>query len=169
MTFLDLRDCHSTTSRALGGTARATYNTVQSAIQRHCREGNSRANASPYNRAMGAPPPISIQCECGEARSVPFGQTWTCERCGRSWDTQQIPANEYLARVRRMRRFQIEPFGLVALGIVVFAPFIFFVDPRVLFLALVASFAFITFYMPYWRRRVRRAAADAPKWELHPE
>jgi hypothetical protein len=38
----------------------------------------------------------------------------------------------------------------------------------VLFVALIASFAFVTFYMPFWRRRVRRAVADAPTWELHP-
>jgi hypothetical protein len=118
---------------------------------------------------MGAPPPVSIQCECGEARSVPFGGTWTCERCGRVWNTRQIPEHEYLARVRRMRRFKVEPFGLVALGLAVFIPLIFFVNPSVFFLALFASFAFIAFYMPFWRRRVRRAAADAPTWELHPE
>jgi hypothetical protein len=118
---------------------------------------------------MGAPPPITIRCECGEERSVPFGQTWTCERCGRSWDTDQIPAHEYLARVRRMRRFRVELFGLLALGLAVFVPLILFVDPSVLFLALFASFAFIAFYMPFWRRRVRRAVGDAPTWELHPE
>lgn len=100
---------------------------------------------------------------------MPFGETWTCERCGRVWDTQQIPAAEYLARVRRMRWFRVELFGLLALGLAVFVPLIFFVDPNVLFLALLASFVFIAFYMPFWRRRVRRAVADAPAWELHPE
>ena len=99
---------------------------------------------------------------------MPFGDMWTCERCGRAWDTQQIPAEEYLARVRRMRLFRLEPLGLLALGLTVFAPLVFFVDARVLFVALIASFAFITFYMPFWRRRVRRAVADAPTWELHP-
>jgi hypothetical protein len=118
---------------------------------------------------MGAPPPITINCECGEQRSVPFGETWTCERCGRRWDTQQIPAHEYLARVRRMRRFHLELFGLLAVGIAVFVPLIVFVNTSVLFLALFVSFAFIAFYMPFWRRRLRRAAADAPKWELRPE
>ena len=68
-----------------------------------------------------------------------------------------------------MRRFHVELFGLLALGIVVFVPLIVFVDASVIFLALFASFAFIAFYMPFWRRRVRRAAADAPRWELHPE
>ena len=118
---------------------------------------------------MGAPPPIAIECECGERRSVPFGETWKCEKCGRRWDTRQIPENEYLARVRRMRRFHIELFGLLAIGVLVFAPLILFVDVSVVYLALFASFAFIAFYMPHWRRRLRRATADAPQWELHAE
>jgi hypothetical protein len=118
---------------------------------------------------MGAPPPITIACECGERRSVSFGETWTCDQCGRRWDTRQIPENEYLARVRRMRRFHLELFGLLAIGVAVFAPLILFVDLSVIYLAFFASFAFIAFYMPHWRRRLRRAMADAPKWELRPQ
>jgi hypothetical protein len=118
---------------------------------------------------MGAPPPISIRCECGEDRSVSYGEAWTCERCGRCWDTRQIPADEYFARLRRMRRFRVEVLGLVALGITVFVLLIVFVQPGLIFLAGITSVFFIVLYMPFWRRRVQRAAADAPKWELHPE
>src|SRR5438552_17162534 len=118
---------------------------------------------------MGASPPISISCECGEKRSVPYGEAWTCERCGRRWDTRQIPADEYLARLRRMRRFRVEVVGLVALGLAVFVPLILFVEPALIFLAAITSAMFIILYMPFWRRRVQRAAADAPTWELHPE
>src|SRR5437870_2590340 len=39
-------------------------------------------------------PPITIRCECGESRDVAYGELWRCERCGRSWNTQQIPAEE---------------------------------------------------------------------------
>jgi hypothetical protein len=118
---------------------------------------------------MGARPPITVYCDCGEERSVSYGERWRCDGCGRDWDTAQIPADEYFARLRRMRLFRFEPLGLFALGLVVFLPLILFVNTSVIFLALIASFAFITFYMPFWRRRVRRAVADAPKWELHPE
>lgn len=100
---------------------------------------------------------------------MPFGETWTCERCGRSWDTRQIPEHEYVARVRRMRWFRVELFGLLALGAAVFVPLVLFVDANAIFLALLVSFLFIAFYLPFWRRRVRRAAADAPTWELHPQ
>lgn len=118
---------------------------------------------------MGTAPPITIRCECGDERSVPFGETWTCERCGRSWNTQQIPVHEYLARVRRMRRFRVELFGLLAIGLAVFVPLILFVNPGLIFLAGVVSVMFIMLYMPYWRRRVRRAVGEAPTWELEPQ
>ena len=100
---------------------------------------------------------------------MPLGGTWTCERCGRVWDTQQIPAAEYRARVRRMRLFRLEPLALLAFGVAVFAPLVAFVDRGLIFLAGTLAFAFIIFYMPFWRRRVRRAVDDAPKWELNPE
>jgi hypothetical protein len=68
-----------------------------------------------------------------------------------------------------MRRFQIELIGWAVLMLAVFVPLVLFVDSGYLFLALVAGLAWMFFYMPFWRRRVRRAAANAPRWELHPE
>jgi hypothetical protein len=114
-------------------------------------------------------PPINISCDCGETRLVPFGEAWTCERCGRRWDTSQIPEDEYLARLRRMRLFRAEPLGLLALAVLVFVPLVFFVSARFILLAGIAGFGFMVVYMPFWRRRVRRAVASAPTWELHPE
>jgi hypothetical protein len=118
---------------------------------------------------MGAPPPISIRCECGEARAVPYGETWTCEECGRRWDTRQIPAEEYFGRLRRMRRFRVELLGLVAIGLAVFVPLVLLVNSALILVAGMISLFFFIWYMPFWRRRVRRAATDAPTWELHPE
>jgi len=68
-----------------------------------------------------------------------------------------------------MRRFRVELFGLLALGIGVFVPLILFVSSGLILVAGMISFFFFIWYMPFWRRRVRRAAADAPTWELHPE
>ena len=47
-------------------------------------------------------PPITITCECGETESVPYGERWECERCGRRWNTQQMPAEEYERLLRRI-------------------------------------------------------------------
>jgi hypothetical protein len=116
-----------------------------------------------------AGPPISIQCECGETRSVAYGERWTCERCGRRWNTGQIPPGEYskvLREIRWYRRsilsilfFLIGTFGV--LGIFVSSSF-FLLLP--VFLAL--AFAW---YTPLSRRRMRRRLKQLPQWELHPE
>jgi len=61
-------------------------------------------------------PPITIRCECGEVRDVPYGERWRCEVCRRSWNTSQIPAEEYWDLMREMRRLRFSVIG-VALGI----------------------------------------------------
>jgi hypothetical protein len=114
-------------------------------------------------------PPIRIGCECGASGNVAYGEAWTCPSCGRRFDTTQIPAEAYDDRRRRMRRLELEMLGLGALVLVVFVPLVLFVDGRFLFTGLVAAAAWMFLYMPFWRRRVRSAAADAPKWELRPE
>jgi hypothetical protein len=68
-----------------------------------------------------------------------------------------------------MRRFQIELVLWAVLMLAVFVPLVLFVDGGYVFLALIAGLAWMFLYMPFWRRRVRRAAANAPRWELHPE
>src|SRR5437879_12869834 len=67
-----------------------------------------------YNQHTMRKPPITIKCECGESRQVAYGERWRCERCGRSWDTTQIPAAEYDGLLRRMRRYRVEAVGLAA-------------------------------------------------------
>ena len=68
-----------------------------------------------------------------------------------------------------MRRFRLEVIGFALLAAAVFVPLIVFVDDSYVFLALLAGFAWMFLYMPFWRRRVRRAAADAPRWQLRSE
>jgi hypothetical protein len=68
-----------------------------------------------------------------------------------------------------MRRFRLEVIGFALLAAAVFVPLIVFVDDSYVFLALLVAFAWMFLYMPFWRRRVRRAAADAPRWQLHSE
>lgn len=116
-----------------------------------------------------APPPITITCECGERRAVPYGERWECETCGRRWNTRQIPAEEYEGLLRSMRRFKIEVLTVAVVAAAIFVPLIVFVDSSFIFLmpAVIAIWLFI--YIPFWRRKVRRTAASSPNWELRPE
>ena len=61
-------------------------------------------------------PPISVTCECGVKHDLAYGEAWTCERCGRRWDTKQIPREQYEVVRRTQLRFRVLP---VALGLLV--------------------------------------------------
>lgn len=118
---------------------------------------------------MASTPPIAIRCECGEEHSVPYGERLTCATCGRVWDTTQIPQGEYARRNRQMNRYRLEILAFAVILLVVFVPLVLFVSGSYVFLGIIVGMAWMFLYMPFWRRRVRRAAANAPRWELHPE
>ena len=100
---------------------------------------------------------------------MPYGETWKCESCGRRWNTTQIPSDVYWGIMREMRRYRIVVIG-VALGLTVaFGILALFVSEGLLLLfPLVLMFWFIWF-MPWWRRRIRRRARSLPNWQLTPE
>ena len=68
-----------------------------------------------------------------------------------------------------MRRFQLEIVAFAVVLLVVFVPLVLFVESRYLFLGVIVGLTWMFLYMPYWRRRLRRAIADAPRWELTPD
>lgn len=116
-----------------------------------------------------AKPPITISCECGERRDVPYGERWQCETCSRSWNTQQIPAEEYDELLRQVRRRKLEAIASAAIAAVVLIPLVAFVSTRFIVLVPLAMAGWLFGFLPAWRRRYRRTAAAAPRWELHPE
>jgi Flp pilus assembly protein TadB len=114
-------------------------------------------------------PPITIRCECGEVRDVPYGERWRCEVCRRSWNTSQIPAEEYWGLMREMRRLRFSVIG-VALGIsLVFGLLALLVSTGFILLLPLVMGAWFLWYMPWWRRKLRRRIRTLPKWQLHPE
>lgn len=113
--------------------------------------------------------PITITCECGDSTRVAYGQRWQCERCGRSWNTQQIPPEEYEGLLRRMRRHKLEVLAAAAIAAAVLVPLIVVVSARFITLVPLVMAIWLFRFVPYWRHRYRRTARDAPRWELHPE
>ncbi len=116
-----------------------------------------------------AKPPITIKCECGETKSVAYGQRWVCDSCQRAWNTQQIPPEEYEGLLRRVRRHKLEVLAVAAIGAAVLIPLIVVVSPGFILLTPIAMIAWLFLVLPVWRRRYRRTAREAPRWELHPE
>jgi hypothetical protein len=113
--------------------------------------------------------PITIRCECGEARHVAYGESWVCEACGRRWNTAQIPADEYWGIMREMRRMRLSVIGVALALTLVFGLLALFVAESLLLLLPVVLAGWLVLYMPWWRRKVRRRARSVPKWSLRPE
>jgi hypothetical protein len=112
-------------------------------------------------------PPITVTCECGERHELFYGERWTCPQCGRSYDSGQIPADEY-AQIRRVQlRFRAVP---IALGLTVAGLAIVFTLTGnivgVFFLLPVALVAWFVFIRPTHRKRYRAAIAELPRWDL---
>ena len=115
-------------------------------------------------------PPISVSCECGEKRDLLYGEDWTCEKCGRHWDTNQIPAEQYGEIRRTQLRFRVLPvlYGLLVAGGAIF----FTLTGNIFSVIILLPFSMLLwfyFLQPFHRRRYRRAIAELPRWELRPD
>jgi hypothetical protein len=115
-------------------------------------------------------PPITVTCECGSKHDLAYGDRWTCENCGRAYDSNRIPREEYDVIRRTQLRFRVLP---VALGLVVLALAVFFTLTgnvfSVFFLLPVGLMLWFVFLRPLHRRRYRAAIADLPRWDLRAE
>ena len=115
-------------------------------------------------------PPITLSCECGEKEEVPYGETWRCPSCGRTYDTAKIPSEDY-QRIRRTQfRFRILP---VAYALFIGAAAVFFIATgnafSVFFLLPVGLTAWFMLIRPVHRSRYRQAIARLPRWDLRAE
>jgi hypothetical protein len=115
-------------------------------------------------------PPITVTCECGERHELFYGERWTCPVCGRAYDSNQIPREEYAAIRSLQRRYRAVP---IALGVVVVLLAIVFTLTDnlvgVFMLLPVALIAWFVFIRPTHRRRYSEAIADLPRWDLRAE
>lgn len=113
-------------------------------------------------------PPVTITCACGRRRSARFGDTWTCESCGQTWDTSRIPRGDY-DEIRRLQfRFRLVPvvLGLLVVGLAAF--FTVTGSPGAIVLLLpIALLVWFAFLREAHRRRYRGAIAMRQrKWTL---
>ena len=114
-------------------------------------------------------PPIRITCDCGEAASLRYGERWQCPSCGRSWNTAQIPVEEYRGVLRALRRYRFVAIGAALAVLAAYLPLVVFVSPGIILTAPILLGGLAIFLGPFWKRRVRRLIAERPVWDLHPE
>ena len=113
-------------------------------------------------------PPVQVTCECGQSRSLAYGDRWTCEQCGKRWNTEQIPADEYQALARALRRYQLQSLVFAVVMLAVFAPLTLLVDLRIGITGLIVFFVWAFLLRPRQRQKLLERARS-PRWQLSPE
>jgi len=119
--------------------------------------------------ALVKAPPITVTCECGDQRALAYGESWQCERCGRRWNTTQIPADQYRVLERAVRRYELGSLAFAVALVAVFAPLMILVDVRLGITGLVVFFAWAFLVRPWRRRRLLATVREAARWQLRPE
>jgi len=59
-------------------------------------------------------PAITLRCDCGAEGRAQHGERWVCPKCGRSYDTSQIPSADYEAIKALDRRYRVASWTIVA-------------------------------------------------------
>ena len=115
-------------------------------------------------------PPITVTCECGERHELFYGERWTCPSCGRAYDSNHIPADEY-QQIRKLQlRYRAAPIGF---GVVIATLALVFMltgnTIGVFFLLPVSILSWFVFIRPTHRRRYSEAIQHLPRWDLRAE
>ena len=77
----------------------------------------------------------------------------SARRCGRSWNTAQIPAEEYEQLLRSVRRHKLEALLAAGVSAAILAPLIIFVSASFISLVPLAMVGWLVGFLPRWRRR----------------
>ena len=119
-------------------------------------------------RSIRKGPPISVTCECGERRDLHYGEVWRCEACGRRFNTNKIPVEEYAAIRRTQIRYRLFP--LIAGLILLAAMIVFWVAGRTFSVLVFGAFLLASWGMlgrPFFRSRYRKKLRqNLPTWNI---
>ncbi len=118
-------------------------------------------------RAVRRGPPITLTCECGERRELRYGELWRCEQCGRGWDTNGIPVEEYAAIRRAQQRHMVAPLAvLLALAAAVILLILIGRSLVAVVIVPMTGYLWAQFIRPARRRRRSRELSELPRWEI---
>ena len=121
-------------------------------------------------RGMGSPA-ITLRCDCGAEGRAAYGEVWKCTKCGRSYDTSRIPADDYDAVAALDRRYRRGNQALmVVLALIVLAVAI---TGHVISIFAGLSVVLLSWFLyikPLIHRRHKRAVSALTRsWELSAE
>ncbi|MFZ0088198.1 MAG: hypothetical protein WAL63_01735 [Solirubrobacteraceae bacterium] len=115
-------------------------------------------------------PPITLTCDCGEQRQLRYGERWTCQGCGKTWNTTRIPLDQYAAIRATQLRYRRVPLAISVLALICIVAFVIVGKALggLLIVAIVAT-TWSMFFRPLHRRKYREAIAELPSWKIEPE
>ncbi len=121
-------------------------------------------------RSIQRGPLITVTCDCGEVNYLHYGARWTCPTCGRTWDTNQIPIEQYAELRATQLRFRRVPIIVSTLVLVCVVAFMIAGKAfgGLLLVAVIAT-TWNIFFRPVYKRRYQAALKDLPTWQLKPE
>ncbi len=121
-------------------------------------------------RSVRRGPPITVTCECGERRHLRYGERWRCEKCGKTWNTNRIPVEQYAAIRATQLRFRRIPLAISIVALIAAVASIIAGQAigGLLLVAVVAT-TWSMFFRPLHRRKYRAALAELPTWKIKPE
>jgi hypothetical protein len=121
-------------------------------------------------RSVRRGPRITLTCKCGERNYLRYGERWTCDKCGRTWNTRQIPLESYAQIRRTQMRYRRIPIAISVLALICVIAFIIMGQAfGGLVVVAFGATAWSMFARPLHKKRFRRAIADLPSWEIEPE
>lgn len=113
---------------------------------------------------------MTITCVCGRRHKLPYGESWTCEGCRRTWNTGGVPREEYDSIRRLQLRFRLVP---ILLGLVVATAAAWLTisgnGRGVFFLLPIALLSWFVFVRGPHRRRYLKAIAKRKRWTIREE
>ena len=118
-----------------------------------------------------AAPRITLRCDCGADALVAYGERWTCESCGRTYDTTGIPEADFQAIESLRRRYRMWGYigvSLLALLVLVLA---LTAQQYQLFIGLPGILlVWFSYVRPSMRSRYRRRVGELQRsWTLRAE
>ena len=115
-------------------------------------------------------PPITVTCDCGQVGYVAYGTRWTCPECAKTWDTSQIPQEDYASLLRSVRRYRWISLGPPLALAAVLVPLAIVYGAQYGLLLFVLVFAYAVFVIPKVRERATRSVRDSARsWSLNPD
>ena len=115
-------------------------------------------------------PTITLNCDCGQTGYARYGERWTCPECGRTWDTSQIPSEEYGRLLKSVRRYQVLALGPPLVFAAILIPLAIVAGFQYGLLFFVLVFGYSVFVIPKLRERATRSVRESTtSWDLSPE